>query len=257
MSGEGDLLHLALDRPRQFLRQLHAEATRRGEVTVRFLRPLDVGRAVLDFHVAKGHLTVCAKLEVARALGGALGAKSQNVRGLAGFDLELEGKLRSDGDVDEVLGEAKGRGLSLDPREARMMARLARVVRRVVDDGSASTARRKRLSRILRTWLREHPIWAVALLEHLLEDLEHLPLDPSVRQRRAERGGPTLDDILFGVREPGTDEIRLDMPPPPSLTWIDDHEARVVTARPEHTAGANVELRRLACVVPVLLECLE
>lgn len=255
--GEGELLHLVRESPRRFLRRLRAEAAVRGKVTVRFIEPLEAGRAIADFTVEGNLLVVSARLEVARALGGALGAKSQGVRGLAGFEIELEAKLRGDGDLDDVLGEVRVRGLDLGAKEQRLLSRLARVMRRVVDGGGDSEARRHRVTRILHTWLREHPIWAVALLERLFCDLEHLPLNPSVRQQRADRGGPTLDDILSGNREPGTDELRLDAPPPPGLEWIDDHHMRVVTGNPKRSAFADRELARLACVLPVLLESLQ
>lgn len=260
LGSDGELLRLALERPRRLLRRLHAESARRGRVGVRFLRGLDSGRAIAELSVERGVLVASARLEVARALGGAMGARAQRMKGLAGFELDLEAKLRPDGDLDDVLADVRVRGLDLDTREERMMGRLAGVVRRVVDDGLGVRASRKRLTRILRTWMREHPIWAVALLERLFEDLEHLPITPSVRHIREERrrdlGGPTLGEILAGVKEPGTEELTLDNPPPPSVEWIDDATPRVVVSPARKSALAAAELSRLACVIPVLLEAL-
>ncbi len=258
---QGELLRLATSRPRRFLRRLHAESRRRGRVTVQFVRPLNTGRAIFEISVDKGQVLAKARVEVARALGGALGAKAQRVKGLARFELEMEASLRSNGDLDRVSGDWRVQGLKLDPREDRLLDRLANTVTRVVDSGTRQGRRQSRLTKILGTWLREHPIWAVALTDRLLNQLEGLSINPSVRQRKKEhkrdRGGPTFDDILNGHSEPQTAEFLLDAVPAPSLRWLDDHTAQLNSSDLQEVALADTELSRLACIIPVLLDILD
>ncbi len=259
---QGELLRLATSRPRRFLKRLHAESKRRGQITVRFERALESGRAVFEITVCRGKVQAAARFEVAKALGGAMGARAQRLKGLSRFEVEGEAVLRPNGDLDRLTGDWKTRGLELEPREDELIERLARTVARVVDKGCINSSSKRRLGRILQDVLREHPIWAVALLDRLLTNLSALPLHPSLRQLRAEhrrdRGGFTLDDILSETCEPATAELLVDIPdaPPPSLKWSDDQTSRIVAADTETSAQAQLELTRLACIVPVLLDIL-
>lgn len=259
---QGELLRLATSRPRRFLKRLHAESKHRGKITVRFERALAAGRAVFEITVCRGKVTAAARFEVANALGGAMGARAQRLKGLARFEVEGEATLRPNGDLERLTGDWKTRGLELDPREEELIERLARTVARVVDKGCISSSAKRRLGRILQDTLREHPIWAVALLDRLLANVSALPLHPSLRQLREEhrrdRGGFTLEDILSESCEPATAELLLNIPAaPPSLKWSDDQTSRIVACDSETSAQAQLELTRLACVIPVLLDILD
>lgn len=253
---QGELLRLALSRPRRLLRRLHAESRRRGRVTVRFTRPLRTGRAIFEVTVDRGQVIASAKVEVARTVGGSLDAKAQHAKGLARFEIELEGSLRGNGDVENIRADWRVRDLDLAASEERQMERLGRTVARVADNKLDRA--KARLTRVLGTWLKAHPMWALALMDRVLRDLGALALAPSVRQKRAdrrrERGGPTFDDIVNGASEPATAELVLDAAPSVTLRWLDDRTPQFITSERPTWPEAEREWARLRCLVPVVLE---
>lgn len=230
---QGELLRMALERPRRLLRRLYAESRRRGPLTLRFVRPLESGRALVDVTVDGPKFAALGRLE--------LGVGDAHP---AALHLSIEAELRPTGDLEGVCVHWQTLGPTGD---APVLARLGRVVSRLC----RRPGRREVVTRLLRTWLHAQPGWAVAVAEQLLLRPTALPRVPSPAQTDRARGGPTLADILEGVEVGASDERA-----PPSLRWRDDRRADVWLEGRRTDREADLELAALMTGAAALLDAL-
>ncbi|MCA9552805.1 MAG: hypothetical protein KC933_22415, partial [Myxococcales bacterium] len=181
---QGQLLRMAQERPRRLLRRLYAESRRRGPLTLRFVRPLVSGRALVDISVDGPALHAVARLE----LSGPATTAEALVPPMA-LVVEVDAELRPTGDLDDIRTQLRGPSFA-GGLQADVATRLGAVVTRLCRRPN----RRGAVTRLLRTWLQPEPRWAVAVAEQLLAAPETLPL--TAGHDAPARPSLTLTDIL-------------------------------------------------------------